>query len=85
MKRGTIVAVCQDGKWSRRVKGVIIGTDRGNRIKVKFTYGDHEYEYWFRKQPRKHGARPCKLHFAGWTEVDTFCPWFSVWKWEQRE
>lgn len=36
MKRGTKVAVCHDGKWSRMVEGVVVDTRRGHHIKVSF-------------------------------------------------
>ena len=55
MKRGTEVAVCQDGKWSRKVKGVVVQTKNGYKIKVRFTYGYDEettetVEVWFKMQ-----------------------------------
>lgn len=55
MKRGTLVAVCHDGKWGRRVKGVVIDTRRGHHIKVRFPNPDDEVggdvEFWARVRP----------------------------------
>lgn len=97
MKRGTIVAVCQDGKWSRRVKGEVIATRQGHHIKVRFPHPDtnEPVEFWARKSRtvRYMRKRPGSVFtyrtryrfFGGWAEIDTFCPWYSVVKWPKSE
>ena len=36
VKRGDTVAVCYDGKWARREKGVVVKTHNGHHITVQF-------------------------------------------------
>lgn len=92
-KSGTEVAVCHDGKWGRRVKGVIVKTNKGHRVLVRFTPpGESEaVEFWAKRRPAirhratkrgscvSYGKR--KVSFAGWANVDTFCPWYAVHPW----
>jgi hypothetical protein len=98
MKRGTVVAVCHDGKWGRRVKGVVVETRKGHHIKVKFpnpaSETEEEVEFWARRSPavrherRKPGSciiyskRP--VTFGGWADIEYFCPWFAVSKWREE-
>lgn len=94
MKKGTIVAVCHDGKWGRKVKGEVVATRNGHHIKVRFPHpeDDTPVEFWARKLPairyrrQKHGG--CIMYsnrasyFAGWADIDWFSPWYSVYKWK---
>lgn len=93
MKRGTIVAVCHDGKWGRRVQGEVVATRRGHHIQVRFPHPetDEPVLFWARKLPtihyqrQKHGS--CisygdrRAYFGGWAAIDWFCPWYSVHGW----
>lgn len=86
MKVGTKVAVCQDGKWGRRVPGIVIQQRNGHHIKVRFTYpGEPETEFWARRTPAIHGRWNLPVRWGGWADVDCFCPWFSVSKWKEPE
>lgn len=93
MKRNQEVAVCHDGKWSRRVKGTVIATRNGHHIKVRFSHPeiDTTVEFWARKVKK---VCYCKVsgrfinfrhpaYFAGWADADYFCPYFSVYKWKE--
>lgn len=54
MKIGQLVAICHDGKWGRRVQGVVIATRRGHHIKVQFPHPVDDrtpVEFWVRKEP----------------------------------
>ena len=83
MKIGTQVAVCHDGKWGRRVEGVVIGTRRGHHIKVKFLSRDGQHqEFWARVIPTTHKWSNYK-HFGGWVNTDDWCPWYAVYKWKK--
>lgn len=93
MKRGAKVAVCHDGKWGRRVEGVVVQTRNGHHIKVRFQDLDGEpVEFWARKHPairywrKPNGSsvtwRKRAAYFAGWAESEYFCPWFAVYKWK---
>ena len=75
MKIGQEVAVCQDGKWSRRVKGVVVATKNGYKIKVRFTYGydeetTHAIEVWFKVRgtikfmKKPHGSKYGGVYYA---------------------
>lgn len=74
MKRGQKVAVCYDGKWGRRVPGIVTGTRNGHHIQVRFvpryTDDEKEIEAWFRakKRGRKYGRAP--KYFGGWVRSD---------------
>ena len=99
MKIGTEVAVCHDGKWGRRVKGVVVGTRQNTMIKVKFTPPgeEAEVEFWTRVIPTIRHRRYSKSkyrnsytlkhykHFGGWAKIDYWCPWFAVYKWEKND
>ena len=94
MKLGKTVAVCHDGKYSRRIQGTIIATNKGSKILVRFPHPDPEVggdvQAWFRKEKAiRHwkkldniwyGKRPAR--FSGWVDVDWFCPWFTVYPWK---
>ena len=96
MKRGTKVAVCHDGKWGRRVQGEVIATRNGHHIKVSFPHPEtgNPVEFWARRRPAIRKSRnkpPSCLYwgkhyawFAGWADIDYFCPWFSVSKWKEE-
>lgn len=94
MKRGQTVAVCYDGKYGRRVKGVVTKQHNGHHVTVRFTPwpdGDKEVEIKFRQ--RKH--RNHKF-FGGWARyADALMPvlfpmfgatapgdYYSVLKWK---
>lgn len=96
MKIGKTVAVCHDGKWGRRVKGTVVGTKNGYRIKVRFRNPDtgEDVEFWFRKRPTIHYRKEvflrecfsviymeCYAHYDGWVDINWFMPYFSVHKW----
>lgn len=97
MKRGTEVAVCHDGKWSRKVKGVVVQTKNGYKIKVRFTYGYDEetvetVEAWFKVRPpiryqKRKGYftySKRKKSYSGWVDTDKWwSPWFAVYKWKE--
>lgn len=95
MKRGTKVAVCHDGKWSRKVEGVVVETRNGHHIKIRFKNLDGELiEFWARKRPViRYWRKPNGSYvitgkrapsFAGWVEKsEYFCPWFVVYKWDR--
>jgi hypothetical protein len=99
MKRGIAVAVCHDGKWGRRVKGVVIGTRKGSFIKVRFPHpaDDTPVEAWFRVIPTIHHRQVKRSrwgatitgknykHFGGWVDIQWFCPWFAVYKWPRKD
>jgi hypothetical protein len=101
MKRGTIVAVCHDGKWGRRVKGVVVDTRNGHHIKVRFENPDDEtegapkeIEFWARVRPTIHYLKKCGFNsyrsnryksFGGWADIDYWCPWFAVYKWVEAD
>lgn len=78
MKRGRKVAVCYDGKWSRKRAGVVVATRGGDHIQVAFTPPgkEHTVTFWAKKISR----RPSR--FGGWCDVDCCCPWYSVSKWK---
>ena len=88
MKRGTKVAVCHDGKWSRMVEGVVVDTRRGHHIKVSFFEPciQETVQFWARKvRPIRYAKKSgCMLYlkrysyYAGWANIDLFFPWFSV-------
>lgn len=58
MKRGQKVAVCYDGKWGRRVPGIVTGTRNGHHIRVRFvpycSEDEKELEAWFRAMAKGH-------------------------------
>lgn len=96
MKIWTKVAVCHDGKWSRRVQGEVIATKRGYSVKVRFPHPESLYpvEFWAKKVP---AVRYCRnkppscifygkryAYFGGWADIDWFCPWYSVLKWKDK-
>lgn len=97
MKTGQVVAVCQDGKYSRRVKGEVIASKKGSKILVRFPHPEIEgesVEFWaklcntvrFRKEVNVSTfTMKCYKHFAGWADIDSFCPWFTVHKWKYSE
>jgi len=99
MKRGTEVAVCHDGKWGRRVKGVVVATAKGSRIKVQFPspVDGTDVEFWARVIPsiRYRQVKRARYgtvitlknykHFGGWADIQWFCPWFAVYKWPRKE
>lgn len=91
MKRGQKVFICHDGKYSRRVDGVVVEQRNGHHIKVRFESpaDDSDIEVWFRKDAairylKRSGCiswskRPAR--FSGWADIEYFCPWFTVRKW----
>lgn len=97
MKRGTIVAVCHDGKWGRRVKGEVIATRRGHHIQVQFPHPEtgEPVEFWARKGRTVHYCRnkpgSCiywhkhYAYFSGWADIDWWCPWYKVLPWRDEE
>jgi len=96
MKRGTIVAVCHDGKWGRRVKGVVVATRQGHHIKVRFDNPDNEtpdapaqVEFWARVRPTIHYRKKFDTNsytmyryknYGGWVTNGVWFPWYSVYK-----
>lgn len=81
MKLGAKVNVFQDGKRARKGSGVVTATRNGHHIKVRFTYEAMTTETWFRKSKVRHGKWPRRhQQYEGWTNIDCFCPWFSVLK-----
>ena len=90
MKTGTKVWVCHDGKWSRRVQGVVQQQHNGHHITVEFPLGEQNVVAKFRKDNairyRKnkppsyfiYGKRPAR--YSGWADVDYFAPWFAIYK-----
>ena len=76
------------------MKGTIVKNNKGHQILVRFTpEGENApVEFWAKRRPairymsNKRGS--ClyylkrKVSFAGWADVDTFCPWYSVIPWE---
>jgi hypothetical protein len=73
MKRGQIVAVCYDGKWSRKVPGRVLATKNGYKILVEFTewaYDDNSkpIQHWFRVRAPKRRWGQAKS-FAGFVPV----------------
>lgn len=97
MKRGDFVAVCYDGKWSRRVKGEVIATRKGSRILVRFpeyANPDNIIEHWFpvRRLATIWGGP--RKNYAGFVQVDKSImkglfgmpgDWYSVWPWNMGE
>ena len=95
MKRGTLVAVCHDGKWGRRVQGEVVGTRNGHHILVRFPNPEDgtNVEFWARlnRPIRKRRVRETEYYiavqpkrpkyFSGWADIDYFCPWFAVYPW----
>ena len=94
MKRGDTVAVCYDGKWSRRVKGIVLATRQTGRIQVRFNSYDDDTETtkWFprRSRPHRHGGKP--FYYGGHVTDDTSLgsvlfgmpgDWYSVYEWEE--
>jgi len=93
MKRGDKVFVCHDGKWGRRIVGVVIKQHNGHHITVQF-----EMEKGipivtkFRKEPAIHYKRNCgcffymkrPAHYSGWANIDYFSPWFAVYKYKEQ-
>lgn len=89
------MAVCHDGKWGRRVKGVVVDTRKGHHVKIKFPNPENgsDVEFWARIIPtiryKRKKVNSCIVHlglykhFAGWADIDYFCPWFSVYKWNE--
>lgn len=72
MKRGMKVAVCYDGKYGRRVPGIVTATRRGHHIKVRFipyaSEDNTEVESWFRiKRSKCNGQRK---YFGGWARYE---------------
>jgi hypothetical protein len=96
MKRGQTVAVCYDGKWSRRVPGHILATKHGYKILVEFMEwageeGTEPIRHWFRVRPAKRRWRQEKF-FAGYVPVKKSImehlfgapgDYYAVYKWEQ--
>lgn len=95
MKLGTKVSVCHDGKFSRRVQGEVVATKRGYSVKVRFPHpaNGQLVDFWARKIAT---VRHCRnkppsciyygkryAYFAGWADIDWFCPWFAVHKWKE--
>lgn len=70
MKRGKFVAVCYDGKYSRRVKGEVLRTNK-SRILVRFPefVSGTIVEHWFhqRRRPAKYGGP--RKYYAGFVPV----------------
>ena len=86
MKRGDKVWCCHDGKFSRRVEGVVTQQHKGHHITVQFEFDDQLVTLRARRNPAircrqlkgyimKH-KRP--VRFSGWADIDYFCPWFSI-------
>lgn len=98
MKTGQKVAVCHDGKYSRRILGEIVKTRNGHHIKVRFPNPETGFpvEFWARKIPavrykktqeRKYVTMIYSkkyAYFAGWANIDWFSPWYSIEKWEEQ-
>ena len=98
MKLGDKVAVCHDGKWGRRVAGTVVATKNGHHIKVAFPHPSdgNTVEFWVKKTSTVHYRLTKEIdelssivylknysHFAGWADIDWFCPWYSVYKWKE--
>jgi hypothetical protein len=71
-KIGQKVAVCYDGKWGRRVEGIVTGTKQKSiRVRFKDWVDGKEAEAWLRKNKRrkKYGGAPS--YFCGYVrDVD---------------
>lgn len=97
MKRGTKVAVCHDGKWSRRLPGYVVATRQSHHVLVEFQHEDKVVQFWARKRPTvrylKSRSFGCVevvtlkryAYFGGWAAIDWFRPWFAVHKWKSYE
>lgn len=94
MKRGAKVAVCYDGKFSRKMPGEVVDTHNGYRIKVRFQLWEEFpgpfIEVWFplRMTGRRWGGAP--KQFAGWVRTENSLMrnmfgvpgcWYSVVRW----
>lgn len=96
MKRGDKVWVCHDGKWSRRVEGVVVDTRRGHHIKVQFPHPEDRtsVEFWARKKPAIRYWRTKKnscvsygksyTYYGGWADIDWWFPWYAVYKFQEN-
>ena len=68
MKRGNEVAVCYDGKYGRRVKGVVTKQHNGHHITVRFTpWPDGAKEVDVRFRQLKYGNRK---FYGGWARLE---------------
>lgn len=102
MKRGDKVFVCHDGKYGRRVVGVVTKTRNGHHIEVEFPNPADDaggmVRFTARKIPsvryrRERNTSPMtvtatlkhRVYFGGWADIDWFCPWFSVWPFNERD
>lgn len=86
MKIGQVVAVCHDGKWGRRVKGVVTGTQRGLYITVQFQNPNtgEPIEFKARRRDDNTRRRRSQQHYkyGGWVDIDYFFPWYGVYTWK---
>ena len=90
MKHGDTVAVCYDGKYSRRVAGLVVKGRKGHHVLVRFNLEGETVEAWFRA--RRRGKRK---YYAGWLRHDdAFMPllfpqvpgdYFAVYKWRHHQ
>lgn len=97
LKRGSIVAVCHDGKWGRRVKGEVVATRKGHHILVRFPHPEtgEPVEFWARRgRTIRHLLHKpdscmcwCKRYatFSGWADIDWRSPWYSVLPWRDED
>jgi hypothetical protein len=98
MKVGKEVWVCHDGKWGRRVKGIILARRKCHHIKILFTPEsmDDPVEFWARRRPKvsfNQNSRGSYIHhgkrspntYGGWADIDMWAPWFSVYEYKKSE
>lgn len=86
MKRGQIVAVCHYGKFSRRVKGVIVATRNGHHVKVQFPHPDtgEPVEFWARRRDdsTRYARNNSFYRYGGWADIDKWFPWYGIYHWK---
>ena len=59
MKPGDIVQVCFDGKWSRRIPGLVLAKFQHTKILVQFEYDGETQRMYFRRKKRT--VRPARV------------------------
>lgn len=65
MKPGDIVQVCFDGKWSRRIPGLVLAKYQHTKILVQFEFLGETQRMYFRRKKRTAHAPNANVWWSG--------------------
>jgi len=66
MKPGDMVFVSHDGKWSRRVPGLVLARWQHTRVLVQFEFIDETLRMMFRRKTRSYAGARRQQRFVWW-------------------